>query len=143
MNYHHIGFSVPKMAERGRVVREVQKALGSVALDWVRYGNFSWITYSFASVDQIYIALREVVKTNEGFLVLPIDLQNAPRQGYLAPWLWEWLSVDRTRPGWMEEVDRIISTLTPPPPPPSPPPDYSAFIEALGRLSLSPPKDDK
>jgi hypothetical protein len=136
MNYYHIGFFFEGGASADKLTA-VQDAFSTLTEDWVRYGSASWIIFSGATVDQVYIPLREVLQPKDQFLVLPVDLRSA-RQGYLSNWIWRWLEIDRTQPGWRQKKDAILSYLQPPPPP-ALSPHLRAALEAAYK-SLPPPK---
>ncbi len=140
MMYYHIGFFFEKGPTAENILR-AQDALNKVAFDWLRYGNNSWVICSNATADRIYIALREVVVGADQFLILPLD-PSRQAQGYVSQWIWDWLRIDRSRPGWEAEKQKILDVLSPPPPPPSLASIFGGFGGALGHLGLPPPKKD-
>jgi hypothetical protein len=133
MRYYHLGVVYNGLRWPNRHAR-IQEALRRCATDWMRYSDNDWIVYA-ASAEGIHIQVREAIRAGDGFLVLPVDI-TAPRQGLLPTWIWDWLDVDRSQPGWRDEVSAIIATLKPAPPPK---PELS-----LGEwlAALNPPKID-
>lgn len=115
MRLYHVGFMFrPSIEKHDRITR----ALNTVSTDWMYYSSHCYIAYA-ESADRVHIAVREAIDPDDQFLVLPIDM-TAPRQGLLSSWIWRWLDIDRTRPGWVDERNRIRDELRPPPPlPPS------------------------
>lgn len=139
MNVFHVGFFFENLTTAGSKVGRINAAIGTVSLDWIRYGNFSWILFTYSSADQVHIAIREAIDKNDQFLIVPINL-NAPRQGLLAPWIWDYIKLDRTRAGWQAERDRLVDQNVPPPPPPPPQilplsgeGDYLGLLGILGK----------
>ena len=135
--FYHIGFFFEKGTTAENLV-SVQDVLEKVAFDWVRYGNSSWLVYSNATADSLYIPFREIVLGKDQFLILPIDITRH-FQGYLSKWIWDWIRIDRSRWGWEAERQKILDTLAPPPPPPRKLADLLAELGGPGRLGLPPP----
>jgi hypothetical protein len=133
--YYHVGFAFDGGSTLEKR-RKINDALTKFTADWMRYSNSCWIVYA-ESADKVHIAVREEIGDKDQFVVLPLDM-SAHRQGLLSSWIWDWLNIDRTSPGWVEKVAAIRNALKPPP---APPPELpSGLLPYL--LSLTPPKDE-
>jgi hypothetical protein len=127
---YHVAFWFQASVEKQQ---RIDAAMSSISIDWIRYSSHSWIVYA-ASADKVHIAVREAIDSKDQFLVMQID-PKAEKQGLLSQWVWNWLDIDRTRPGWIEERDRVLEVLRPLPPPPQQP----SLAELLSQFQLGPP----
>lgn len=113
----HVGFffQQPSLTKQGHI----NAAFDKVALDWIRYSSQTWVAYAESS-DRLHIFIREAIDPGDSFLIVPIDME-AHRQGLMPDWVWRWLDIDRSKPGWQTLVAQIRESLSPPPPPPPAP----------------------
>jgi hypothetical protein len=63
------------------------------ALDWVSYAPNCWILYTTTSIDQWYKRVKKIVPSDASILIVEVDLNN--KQGFLPPYVWEWLNKNR------------------------------------------------
>jgi len=89
--YYHIGIKMPD----GVDFRQVQEAIDSKSLDWVRYSPNSYIVWMEVPPAEMCGALLSVSGMNTGyFLVIKLDMSDG--FGWLPSWVWEWLHKDRS-----------------------------------------------
>jgi hypothetical protein len=133
---YHIGFAFTKSSFAKR--ERIDQAITNASADWVRYSSSAWIAYA-DNPETLHIHIREAIDNDDQFLVIPLDM-SAARQGLLAPWIWEWLRVDRTQPNWRRVVDAIDY---PKPLPPLPVAPKVTLHDLFAHLNaLQPPKDE-
>ena len=74
-------------------IKELE-GLFSAALDWVRYGNESWILYTTTELDTWRDRIRatKAVPGEVSFLLVEFGDYYS---GYLHDWIWEWLHKSR------------------------------------------------
>lgn len=114
MRLYHVGFMFKKFSPSKK--ERIDAAISRSSVDWLRYSHSTWIVFA-ENPDKVHIQVREAIDPDDNFLIVPIDMR-AERQGLLPAWIWKWLDVDRTQPGWAVAVERIRETLEPPKLPP-------------------------
>jgi hypothetical protein len=72
----------------------------SLGLDWLRYAPNCWLVYTTGSPEKWYQRIKKALpepKDSHQFLICEVNL--GERQGWLMPWIWEWIQKDRSSKG--------------------------------------------
>lgn len=84
----HIGF------RWGTVVKEKElEAVFNYATDWLKYAPNCWILWTTTDPAGWWERIKPHVTEKDRVLICEININN--RQGWLEPWIWDWIKKPR------------------------------------------------